>query len=201
MRAGRAIIDRHGGRLIQLVHSGQRRVQFTLASESYSFDPNRVFSRDGIRKTVRGNGSVPEPAYAAVEEFARQFVGYFHLKKQRALIALHNNGDGDYSLRSYAVGAVFEADTLQLHVNPQADPDDFFYVTDPRYFGPLKEQNFNVVLQDNRILRDDGSLSVFAGRERIPYMNVEAQNEHLDPQIAMLELALRLIAESTPLNK
>jgi len=62
-------------------------------------------------------------------------------------------------------------------MNPAADPDDFNFVTDDRFFRAFKVQGFNDILQDNRIRRDDGSLSVFSGRKGIPYINVEAQND------------------------
>lgn len=190
--AGRAVLEKHGGRLIQLVHSGRRRVSFSLDGASYSFDPNRIFSRAGVESTLRGGVPVPDKAYAAVNEFAAQFVSYFALRKQHALIAVHNNGEGFLSVHSYAPDAEYAADTAQLFANPAADPDNFYYVTDERFYSALDAQRFNVVLQDNRTVSDDGSLSVFAGRHQIPYINVEAQSGQLAEQIRMLEIAVEV---------
>jgi D-alanyl-D-alanine dipeptidase len=53
----------------------------------------------------------------------------------------------------------------------------------------------NVVLQDNRQVTDDGSLSVYCGKWGIPYVNVEAQHEHLEQQLQMLKVLLRIIAD------
>jgi hypothetical protein len=43
-----------------------------------------------------------------------------------------------------------------------------------------------VVLQHHRP-QDDGSLSVYAAKKKIPYINIEALHGHLDEQIRMLE--------------
>jgi hypothetical protein len=196
VEAGRIIQEKHGGRLIRLVHSGIRRPAFLLNGGRFNFDPNRVFSEAGVGKTVRGTAAIPDEAYAAVRGFSGQFVEHFGLARAQAIIALHNNDDAHYSIHSYQPGAELEADTDEIFINPDADPDDFYFVTDRRFFRQLKEQKFNVVLQDNRIRRDDGSLSVFAGRRGIPYMNVEAQNEHLEEQTRMLEVAYKITAET-----
>jgi hypothetical protein len=195
VEAGRVVQQKHGGRLMQLVHSGERRPTFFMAGNRFTFDPNRIYSPTGVNSTVKGPESVPIPpeAYAAITDYAAQFVDFFKLGRQRALIALHNNAEEKYSIRSYLPGGPFEADTDQIFVSHTADPDDFYFVTDDRFFRALKEQGFNVVLQDNRIKRDDGSLSVFCGRHRIPYVNVEAQNGHLVEQVRMLEAAVTLV--------
>lgn len=192
VQAGRVMLLKYGGRLIQLVHSGQRRVVFSLNEKEYSFDPNRIFSETGVRKTLSGDAPIPEEAYAKVDQFAAEFVRTFALEKRQPLITLHNNGEGGLSIHSYQPGAEYEADTDKLFINPEADPDDFFYVTHRRFFNELKKLRFNVILQNNRILRDDGSLSVFAGRHKIPYLNAEAQMDHLDEQIRMLDEAVKL---------
>ncbi len=46
---------------------------------------------------------------------------------------------------------------------------DFFYVTEKKFFAYLAERDFNVVLQNNEKVTDDGSLSVhFAKRVGVP---------------------------------
>ena len=195
VQAARVIQEKYGGRLIQLVHAGVRRPTFLLGGNHFNFDPNRIYSPAGLNATIHAGDPVPVPqeAYTAVGDYAAQFVEYFKLGEQRALIALHNNEEEQYSIRSYLPGAPLEADTGEIFTNPAADPDDFYFVTDDRFFRAFKEQGFNVILQDNRIRRDDGSLSVFSGRKGIPYINVEAQNEHLEEQVRMLEAAVQAI--------
>jgi hypothetical protein len=190
------VLERTGGRLIELVHSGKRRVEFSWQGKNYNFDPNRIFSTPGVRLTVRGEEPIPQEVYLMVENFAQHFVEYFKLTHQRVLIALHNNDDaGSFSIHSYEPGALYEADTERLHIEPAADPDDFCFVTDAKAFSELQRHQINVVLQDNRIRRDDGSLSVFSGRKGISYINVEAEPEHVDQQIRMVEIAMRILED------
>jgi hypothetical protein len=192
--AGVVVLEKRGGRLIELTHTGKRRVVFALNGRSYSFDPNRIFSKAGVRLTVRDEANpkekVPEEAHLAVDRFADQFIRYFKLHKQPSFITLHNNGDGGLSIHTYEPGGAWAADTDELHVSSKFDPDDFYFVTDKRIFEELKKRDFNVILQDNSIKRDDGSLSVFAGRHGIPYINVEAEPEHFEEQVRMIEIAV-----------
>ena len=189
------VLQDRGGRLVELMHSGKRRVEFSWQGKNYHFDPNRIFSPAGVRLTLRGDEPIPEGAYAAVETFAKDFIDYFRLDKQSVLIALHNNDEGSFSIRSYEPGAVYQADTARLHLEPGADPDDFCFVTEERVFLELQRRKMNVVLQDNTIRRDDGSLSVFSGRKSISYINVEAEPEHLQEQKRMLETAIEILQE------
>ena len=188
-----SVLHQQGGRLVELLHGGKRRVVFTLKGREYSFDPNRIFSPAGVRLTIRGEAPIPSQAYRAVSRFAADFLRCLQLKNQPAFITLHNNSDGDFSIHSYQPGAQFEADTAQLYTNPESDPDDFYFVTDERTFRKLRERKLNVILQDNRIRRDDGSLSVYAGRRGMTYINVEAEPGHLPEQIRMIEIALETI--------
>jgi hypothetical protein len=188
--AAQTILEKHGGRLIQLVHSGNRRVTCSTNGAVFTFDPNRIFSSSGVAATVRGDGIVPSETHAIVSNFAEQFIDYFALRKERCLIALHNNGEGGLAISSYLPGGPAANDTEQVFANPKADPDNFFYVTDSRFFRSLAELKFNVMLQNNATVHDDGSLSVFAGRNGIPYINVEAQDGQLKEQIAMLDAAI-----------
>ncbi|WP_225538204.1 hypothetical protein [Wolbachia endosymbiont of Mansonella perstans] len=41
-------------------------------------------------------------------------------------------------------------------------------------------------MQSNKMVEDDGSLSVYAGENDIRYSNVEAEHGHLEQQIDML---------------
>lgn len=197
VEAGAAVLEKVGGRLIELAHSGKRRLVFSVGGHEYSFDPNRIFSKAGVRLTVRNESNrdakVSEKVYRVVDRFAEQFIRYFKLNKAPAFITLHNNGDGGLSIHTYEPGGDWAADTDELHVSSTVDPDEFFFVTDKRIYGELKARDANVILQDNSIKRDDGSLSVFAGRHGIRYINVEAQPEHFDEQVRMIETAVQLI--------
>ena len=67
--------------------------------------------------------------------------------------------------------------------------------TEENYFDNIKRLGFNVVLQNNMKVTDDGSLSVYCGKQRIPYINVEAENGHLTEQKEMLAAIWLLVKD------
>src|SRR3990167_1657043 len=52
LAAARTVVREHGGRLITLKHSGQRNIEFNWHHHHYEFDPNRIFTDRGIKKTL-----------------------------------------------------------------------------------------------------------------------------------------------------
>ncbi|MEJ7676319.1 MAG: hypothetical protein WKG06_00245 [Segetibacter sp.] len=50
-------------------------------------------------------------------------------------------------------------------------------------------------MENVNAIEDDGSLSVYAARHNIPYVNVEAQHEHSEEQLALLRLLEDIIKE------
>ena len=83
-------------------------------------------------------------------------------------------------------GHKYAADSRELYYNPKQNVHNFFFVTRPAMFNKLKKLGFNVVLQNNRSVTDDGSLSVYAAKRGINYINVEARHGALQTQIKML---------------
>jgi len=193
--AGKVVIEQTGGRLIELSHGGKRLVTFSLNGQRYSFDPNRIFSDDGIRNTLEKQSTCSEAGHRAVKRFATQYLEHFALHREPVIIALHNNTEGALSVESYRPGADYAKAAVAVHVAPSRSRDDFFYVTDQRFFDYLKQRDFNVVLQDNVNVPDDGSLSVYFARKGIPYVNIEAEISHLNAQIEMVRVAREMLDE------
>jgi hypothetical protein len=114
------------------------------------------------------------------------------------VVTIHNNSEGGYSALSYDENGDLSSDARSVYLVPDEDPDDFFFVTTDALYDTLRVRDANVVLQDNLLAQDDGSLSVLAGRDGIPYVNVEAQHDHVDVQRGMLALLHSLfVTEST----
>ena len=180
-------IRKHGGRLVELRHTGERLISFRLGGESYRVDPNRIFTDQGLRDTLERYSTFSMPAFNAVKTFASDLLSDYGLMNESLIITAHNNGSDGYSAASYLPGADYENDAAEVHITPGSDPDDFFFVTSPSAYAMLRESGFNVVLQNNDTVTDDGSLSVLAGREGIPYINCEAEHGHLREQVMMLE--------------
>jgi hypothetical protein len=193
VEAGLRSIRRKGGQVLTLRHAGERLIRFTLDGNSYTFDPNRIFTERGVVETLSRHGALTDDARQVVHCFARNLLADYGLDTSRVIVALHNNTANGYSVLSYLPGGEYEEDAEEVFVSPRKMPDDFFFVTDRRFFEELRRAGFNVVLQDNHRVVDDGSLSVLAARRGVPYINVEARHGHLREQRRMLKQVFRML--------
>jgi hypothetical protein len=55
----------------------------------------------------------------------------------------------------------------------------------------LKFHGFNVVRQNSKKAKDDGSLSIYYGQKGKTYVNVEAENGSIPEQTRMLQILLK----------
>ena len=195
VEAGLAVIRRHGGRVIELEHVGVRNITFPLGGTEYVFDPNRMFTDAGARKTLSDLGPFSEAALSAVRAFAEEVFESFGLARGGAVVTLHNTMSGLFSAESYLDGGEYAEDVADVALHEGADPFDFFFVTDATVHKALADAGFNSVLQDNDRTRDDGSLSIRAAREGLAYANTEARIGHLEAQIDMLLFVRTVLGE------
>jgi hypothetical protein len=196
VEAGLETIRARGGRLVQVRAQGRRLVEIEIEGETWRFDPNRIFTEAGAAATLqRHNGSAPSEVLAEVRRFAEAVLEIYGAGSLPLLITLHNNTEDEYSAASYSPGGDHAADAVSVHLPPEADPDDFFFVTERRLYDALAAEGFPVVLQDNARATDDGSLSVWAGQRGLAYVNVEAGHGRRERQIEMLEALARVLDE------
>lgn len=191
VEAAKRVIDEHGGILVELEYGGGRRISFSLQGTQYEFEPNGMFTDEGIRRSLRmyGSGNYSPAAHAVIRSFAEEFLETYGISRAGAIVALHNNTEEAFSIQSYTADDHRRMnDAAAVSRGSGADQDDFFFVTHPRLFEGLKGGKYGVVLQDNKHCLDDGSLSVLAGQRGIPYVNVEAQHGHQAEQAEMLQL-------------
>ncbi len=195
--AARVLLPRHGGRLIELRHSGERRVRFVLGENAWTVDPNRIFTPEGREATLwlegeeeRGSWWSRRGPLREVEKLAAALEDrLFQQWPGSALIAVHNNTDGEYSVDDYGPGGRLAGDAEAVHREPQIDADDFLFVTERGDFNDGRKAQLNTVLQASGVL-DDGSLSVFAAREGRSYINVEVQHREVSRQHALMHTVL-----------
>ena len=183
VEAGLTFIEEHEGRLVELRAQGERRVSFSIDGKHYDFDPNRIFTDAGIRAGLEPEAS--DEAIATTHRFADSLLVVYN--PHHVIVALHNNTPDNYSALSYVEGGQYESDAEAVHIEEGVDPDDFFFVTDRALYVALRADDFNVVLQNNERVTDDGSLSVWAAQNDFRYVNVEAEHGHLEQQTAMIE--------------
>jgi hypothetical protein len=178
-----------------------RRLRFRVGGKGYSVDPNRIYTANG-RKCL-GLPPDAEAAVKAFADslLALLFApGGARLREGESLfVAVHNNGDVERSpaaerdsdlsavtfvkpLRSRATfRGAFEESAAGVYLsNAEDDEDNFIIVTEPRLLSPFAARGFNVIVQKAAAqLRapgcslDDGSLSVHAAFNNIPYVNLE----------------------------
>ena len=195
------VLKRSGGRLVELRHTGRRLIEFNLAGTNYRADPNRIFTAPGVHATLERQSQYSDKAARAVTHFAGQLLAAYRLDRVDAVIALHNNTPDMYSALSYAAGGKYAQDAEDVFVRDGSDPDDFFFVTERVVFDALKRRGYNVVLQDNGRVTDDGSLSVYCGKANVRYVNVEAEHGHVAEQTKMIHALTSILDELGPLKR
>lgn len=197
VEAAVAVVRTFGGAVYELQHGGERNLTFQLGDSSYTVDPNRIFTPAGIDATLARHGTAHPAAHDAVGLFADSLLQAVGLRDLDAVVTVHNNTDDGYSALSYAEGGAYAEDAELTHLVSDRDPDDFFFVTSHELFASLQATGANVILQDNSSVRDDGSLSVLAGQEGLPYVNVEAQHGHVETQRRMIESLRSIVIEKS----
>lgn len=174
------------GCLLDLRHGGNREVSVQNSQVSYQFDPNRIFTPKGRQSALKCRQGDCAAAMAQLTHAANQFLSQYLAQKQ-LIVALHNNQpNSGLSIRNYITGGSMAGVTRQIVTNSDNNAHDFFYVTSQRAFDFLTIRGFNVVLQNNEDISDDGSLSVWSAQQQIDYINVEAGTGHSSAQLAML---------------
>ncbi len=192
------------GRVCRLAHGGGRNVTFGMGGRDWRFDPNRMFTRRGAIQTLANLNGLDtlavEKEHAAALDSVRAVAAYVlaasGLARARAVVALHNNTDDQYSAQSYTAGGIYARDAAAVHLAPGEDADDFFFVTARALYEKLAAAGYNVVLQHPETVTDDGSLSVYCARQGIGYVNVEAEHGHAEKQRDMLRVLAEVISSA-----
>lgn len=183
--------------------NSSRYIKFKFREGKYSIDPNRIFTENGRRcgnSTPEINFLINEFSNELLKIIFPPTGSKLSIGEE-FLVAVHNNSDVDdarksesakaadltaYAFAKYSkipasLGEFYEqADGVYLS-NTESDADNFFFLSTPKYIGFFAERGFNVALQKSsaglqskNCHVDDGSLSVFAGQQKIPYINIEA---------------------------
>lgn len=195
VNAARSVLETRGGTLLKIENRSQRVVRFTLQGQRYAFDPNRIFSRTGIEQTLKENGRFSLKALAEVEKFAGRLLQLIP-DSVSCIIALHNNTEGAYSVNSYLPGGERRKDALDVVAQETQDPDDIVLTTSRGIFDHFSKAGYNAILQDNRLVKKDGSLSVYCGERGLDYANIETQHGRQEQYRLMLESLLEYLDKS-----
>lgn len=181
LKAAKSVVRKDGGTVITLIHSGGRNIVFHLNNKRYEFDPNRIYTDVGIKKTLKQYSTYSPEAHREVKKLASQIKAMLPKGK---VVAVHNNSG--YSLKNYLPGHDMAKEAKVVHMSPQNYYRNFYLVTRLKDYARLKLEGFNGVLQKSNAT-DDGSLSVYLAKRE--YINVEAGYDQLPAQIQMLQRA------------
>ncbi len=196
--AANTVLEQKGGLLIKIENGGQRLISFPFRGITYTFDPNRIFSRKGIEQTLKSKGRITAEIVTEVENFAKKILLLIP-DTAGCIIALHNNTNGDYSVKTYQPGGTREADAKLVYADSWQDVDDIALTTDEKLFTKMSSYGYNSILQDNVKVLKDGSLSVYCGEKNKRYINIETQHGKKDQYKDMLsKLIHALEAEMKP---
>ena len=192
VEATKILLEKKGGLLIRIENLGKRNIKFKMGSSVFQFDPNRMFSESGIRGSLDFyHHKVDEYAVTEIEKLG-QWILQLIPENPKCVIALHNNTPGSFSIKDYIQGNERSEAATKVYISPQQDADDFFLTTEEDIYNSLSEAGYNVLLQDNLNARDDGSLSIYCGRNNIPYVNCETEHGKVGQYKEMME---KLMAE------
>ena len=177
---------------LRLAHVQTRNVIYSVNGKDYEIDPNRIFTPKGRKATLKRHGAFSYRASRIAKRLAQSVLNEIDAENH-IVIAMHNNTDVNYSIKSYLPGGDEAENTKSVNVSEDWDPDDFIYTTVDEYYEKFKEAGLNVILQDNEKCVNDGSLSVWCGQRNIPYINIEAQKGHFDEQMRLTKKVLEVL--------
>lgn len=186
VEAAQSILAVKGGTLLKIENNQQKIVRFRLRGYWYSFDPNGIFSIMGIWKTLKANGNASDQAVDEIEKFSKRLLALIP-GKSSCIIALHNNINEGFSIKSYLAGNERQFDARAVYTNNDQDIDDMAITTDSLLYSKMAGYGFNSIWQDNENAKKDGSLSIYFGEKNQRYINIETQHGKREQYIEMLE--------------
>jgi len=147
-------------------------------------DPNRIFSTVGSRKALQKfktdwNNTQLNEAVSLIERERRSFLDEIFPTNGGLLISLHNN------FRGYNVHSEIKNST-SISIKEGQNPRDFIICTEEEDYLKLAKGPYNVVLQDKKVGKDDGSLSWASLENGVRYINIEVRLGWLSKQKKML---------------
>jgi hypothetical protein len=197
VKAAFRYINENGGAILDCQYGGTRNFKFTYEDEVYQTDPNSIYTKKGLKAGLEKYGIWDDNVIAELEKAGKTILNTYDIKKTDYIFTLHNNGDGGFGIGSYLPGYELEGTADSVHINFQMDGDDMLLVTELPLFNILKKENVNVVLQ-SKDAADDGSLSIYAMQNNIPYINAEVQHGHIDEHLRLIKIGAKALRETYP---
>ncbi len=197
VKAAFVYINENGGSILDCQYGGTRNFKFIEDEKVFQTDPNSIYTDEGIPLGLEKYGASSEKVIAELKSVGKAIMKDYNPKKTGYIFTLHNNADGGFGIGSYLPGNELESAADLVYVNPNMDEDDMILVTELTLFNRLKKENVNVILQSPEAV-DDGSLSIYAMQNNIPYVNVEVQHGHSEENLRLIKIGVKALAETHP---
>lgn len=197
VKAAFQFIELNGGSIVDCQYAGARNFKFVNEEETFETDPNSIYTKIGAKAGLQKYGIWDDEVVNMLEKSGKSILKVYNPAKTGYIFTLHNNGDGGFGISSYLPGYELEDVADSVNINFQMDPDDMVLVTEIPVYNLLKKANVNVVLQSHDAA-DDGSLSIYAMQQKIPYINVEVQHGHIEENLRLIELCTTALAQTYP---
>ncbi|MBA5249869.1 MAG: LD-carboxypeptidase [Gammaproteobacteria bacterium] len=180
------LIKQYGGKLVSIKQHGKRLIEVEYQGKHYMFDPNRMFTPQGIKDTLIKYSSFHKQVAKDIQNFADRIAS---LVLGRLVIAVHNNYDKGYNISSYK-----NSDKVKYYYqNPKQGTGEFFYTTNTPFFNFAKVAGYNAVVQSKSVA-NDGSFSVYAELKEVEYINLEVKRGEDSLEQEMLLFIMRYFA-------
>lgn len=193
VEAAKQVLSERGGMIIKIENGKQRFINFKLNNKRFTFDANRIFSKEGIEQTLRDRGHYSPAAAAEIESFAKKLLSLIP-DTTSCIVALHNNFNADFSIKSYIPGGSLEKNAIAVYEDSLQDADDIALTTDSILFKKMADFGYNSILQDNINVKRDGSLSVYYGEKGKLYINIETEHGRVQQYVEMLTKLFDILA-------
>jgi hypothetical protein len=197
VKAAFQYININGGTIVDCQYGSVRNFKFINAEEEFQTDPNSIYTPAGIKLGLKKYGLWDDNVIELLGATGKKILKAYSPEKTPYIFTLHNNADGGFGISSYLRGYDLETAADSVHINFQMDYDDLVLVTELPLYNLLKKENVNVVLQSQKVL-DDGSLSVYAMQNKIPYINVEVQHGHIEEHLRLIEICTAVLGKCYP---
>ncbi len=182
IEAAQEFINEEGGVLVWLENDEKHNIEFEFLNKEYSIDPNKIFTQKGRAKNIK-TGPYKNTLSVQVQHFADYLYNIIPFDKH--VVGIHNYEAGERSIKSFKKRKLARK-VKSIFVNPARDVNNYFVTTDLEVFEALKQKKYNVVLQNQTIVRDDGSLGLVVTKSRRIYVDVIAEMGQTEEQKEMI---------------
>jgi hypothetical protein len=199
VEATKSVMEKRGGLLIEIQNSDKRDIRFKMRGVYYTFDPNRIFTREGTKQTLEfyRKRKVSDAVIDEVAQFG-QWLLRLMPEDAKCIIALHNNTNENFTIKDYLPGNKRNEAARETFTSTEQDGDDLFLTTDSDIYNDIKDAGYNITLQANKTAKDDGSLSIYCGRNNIRYVNCETEHGKVQQYREMMSALIDVLDGGKP---